>query len=606
MKQFPRIPTRSLLLLALLLIPTFRAGATTVVMLSDTELIVNSRAIVTGRVASTMSAWDDTHSMVWTYVEVRADRVLKGELSEGTIVLKQLGGEAGASGVRVFGQPAFTPGERVLLYLNTGPDGSLHAAHTFMGKFSIVADASKKEFIERSADAQDVELLARTSVGEITNRAPFHSYIKKIRRTLTEEAARVAEIDASRAGEPLVPVPTEYARTKKEGRGFKPDYVFMSGGVRWMEADSGQPISYFVNPNACPVAGGGAAEVARAMSAWPNQSGASIHLQTAGQTGACGIVIDNVNTISFGDCLGQLDAPIGCSGVVALTSISYTNESKIVGGISFNRLLEADTIFNKGLDCFLGNSANLAEVTCHELGHSIGLAHPTDPSAIMWASAHGNGRDATLGADDKAGVLAIYPSGSGGGGGGGTGGGGSGGGGGSAALSIATAAMNSGVTGQNYSASLTATGGTSPYRWSLVGGALPPGLDMSGSGAIGGIPASTGTYTFAVQVSDTSLPVRTDSKWLSIFIQASSGGGSLLPVIAGVKAKGTKKLWVFGQNLSTASVVVINGLTYHPKAIEKDGSTDWVLAKGGLNLGPSGTNVVFVITIFNNSVPFWF
>ncbi len=603
MKQFARKLARSVFPLVLLLIPTVDAKATTVVMLSDSELIVNSRLIVTGRVVSVISAWDDTHSMVWTYVEVRADRVLKGELSEGTIVLKQIGGEAGDSGVRVFGQPGFTPGERVLLYLNTGPDGSLHAAHAFMGKFSVVADgATDGEFIERLAQAQDIEFLARTTGGEITNRAPFHSYIKKIQQTLKQEAARIAEIDASRAGEPLVAVPTEYSRKKKQASGFKPEYVFMAGGVRWMEADSGQPISYYINPNACPVAGGGAAEVARAMSAWPNQSGASIHLQTAGQTGACGIVIDNVNTISFGDCLNQLDPPIGCAGIVALTAISYTNESKVVGGISFNRLLEADTVFNKGMSCFLANSANLAEVACHELGHSIGLAHPTDPSAIMWQTAHGNGRDATLGADDKAGILAIYPAGTDGGGGSGSGGGGGGGGG---AVSITTAAMNSGFIGQKYNATLTATGGTSPYHWSLVGGALPPGLDMTGSGAISGTAATAGTYSFAVQVSDTSLPVRTDSKWLSIMIQAN-GGGSLLPVIAGVKAKGAKKLWVFGQNLSTASLVVVNGLTFTPTTVERDGSTDWVFTKGRLNLGPEGTNVVFVITIFNNSLPFVF
>jgi putative Ig domain-containing protein/matrixin len=601
MKQFARKPVRSVLLLALLLIPTFHAKATTVVMLSDTELIVNSRAIITGKVASVMSAWDDTHSMVWTYVEVRADRVLKGELSEGTIVLKQIGGDAEASGVRVFGQPGFTPGERVLLYLNTGTDGSLHAAQAFMGKFSVVADgATNGEYVERLADAQDIEILARTAEGEITNRAPFHSYIRKIQQTLRQEAARIAEIDASRAGEPLVAVPAEYSRKKKQNSGFKPDYVFMAGGVRWMEADAGQPISYYVNPNACPVAGGGAAEIARAMAAWPTQSGASIHLQTAGQTGACGIAVDNVNTISFGDCLGQLDPPVGCSGIVALTGINYKIESKVVGGISFNRLLEADTVFNKGMSCFLGNSANLAEVTCHELGHSIGLAHPADPSAIMWGTAHGNGRDATLGADDKAGILAIYPAGAGSGGGSGGGGGGGG-----TAVSITTAGLNLGITGQKYNATLTATGGTAPYRWSLVGGQLPPGLDMSGSGAISGTPASTGTYAFAVQVSDTSLPVRVDSKWLSVVIQ-SSGGGSLLPVIAGVKAKGAKKLWVFGQNLSTASLVVVNGLTFTPASIEKDGSTDWVLTKGRLNLGPPGTNVVFVITIFNNSVPFTF
>lgn len=592
MKQFPRKPARSFLLLALLLFPIVHAKATTVVMLSDSELIVNSRLIVTGRVVSRISAWDDAHSMVWTYVEVRTERVLKGELSESTIVLKQLGGEAGASGMRVFGQPGFTPGERVLLYLNTGTDGSLHAAHAFMGKFSIVAnEGTEGELIERSADApEDVELLARTSVGEITNRTSLHSYIKKIQRTLRHEAAQIAEIDALRASQPLVVVPAEYPRTKQQSGGFKPEYAFMTGGVRWMEADSGQAISYYVNPNASPVAGGGAAEIARAMSAWSNQSGASIHLQTAGQTGACGIAIDNTNTISFGDCLGQLDPPVGCSGVVALTAISYTNESKVVGGTTFNRLLEADTVFNKGMSCFLGNSANLAEVTCHELGHSIGLAHSADPSAILWAVAHGNGRDANLGADDKAGILAVYP-------GAGTVGG--------SAVTVTTAAMNSGLTGQRYNATLTATGGTSPYRWSIVGGTLPPGLDLSGSGAISGTAATAGTYSFAVQASDSSLPVRTDSKWLSIVMQ-TNGGGSQLPVITAVKVKGAKKLWVYGQNLATASVVVINGLPFTPTRIERDGGTDSVLTKTRLNLGPLGTNTVFVITIFNNSVPFWF
>lgn len=601
MKQFARKLVRSVLPLGLLLIATVHAKATTAVMLSDSELIVNSRLIVTGKVVSVISAWDDTHSMVWTYVEVRTDRVLKGELSEGTIVLKQIGGEAGDSGVRVFGQPGYTPGERVLLYLNTGPDGSLHAAHAFMGKFSVVADgATDWGIIERSAEAQDIELLARTTGGEITNRAPFHSYLKKIQQTLKQEAVRIAEIDASRAGEPVVAVPAEYSRKKKQASGFRLEYVFMAGGVRWMEADSGQPISYYVNPNACPVAGGGTAEVARAMSAWPDQSGASIHLQIAGQTGACGIVIDNVNTISFGDCLGQLDPPVGCSGIVALTAINYTNESKVVGGFSFNRLLEADTVFNKGMSCFLAVSANLAEVTCHELGHAIGLSHPGDPAAIMWGSAHGNGRDATLGADDKAGILAIYPAGTGGGGGGSGSGGGGGG-----AVSITTAGMNSGLIGQKYNATLTATGGTSPYHWSLVGGALPPGVDMTGSGAISGTATAAGTYSFAVQVSDTSLPVRTDSKWLSIMIQAS-GGGSQLPVIAGAKVKGAKKLWVFGQNLNTASIVVINGLTFSPLSIERDGATDWVFVKARLNLGPEGTNTVFVITIFNNSLPFVF
>src|SRR5712692_2091505 len=169
------------LILALSFLTALPARATTVVMLSDTDLILNSRLILTGTVISTTSVWDDTGSMVWTYVEVLTDRILKGEVPEGTIVLKQLGGTVGESTVRVFGQPGFTAGERVLMYLNAGADGTLHSAHNFMGKFSVVQSPSDgKEFVERSVDAGDVELLSQTSGGEVTDRAPLSAYVEKI------------------------------------------------------------------------------------------------------------------------------------------------------------------------------------------------------------------------------------------------------------------------------------------------------------------------------------------------------------------------------------------------------------------------------------------
>lgn len=571
--------------------------ATTAVMLSDVELIVHSRLIVSGSVISVMSDSDGS-GMVWTYVEMRTDRVLKGAFHEGTIVLKQLGGTAGDSGVRVVGQPGFAPGERVLLYLNTGADGSLHVAHGFMGKFSVVRDAGGAEFVERSTTTSEIEFLARTSPGEVTDRAPYDAYVGKIKRTLRREAARVAEVDAARSGKPFVTVPGEFSRGKKQTGDFTAEFAFFADPVRWMEADSGQPVRYFVNPNGSPVAGGGSAEIARAMAAWTNQSGAAIQLQVAGQTGSCGIVFDNINTISFGDCLNQLDPPIGCSGIVALTAISFIRETRVIGGTTFNRLLETDTVFNDGMNCFLANSANLAEIACHELGHSIGLGHSSDPAALMWATAHGGGRDAVLGADDKAGILAIYPA-SPGGGGPGPGGGGP--------VSIATLSVNDGVVGRSYSNTLTATGGTPPYRWTLVGGALPSGLSLLTNGAIGGVPNFAGSSSFVAQVIDSGNPSRVDSRLFSLTIRESGGGGLPgFPAITGVKVKGVKKLWVFGENFHANSVIVINGLLLEPVQFAQDGSVGQLLAKGKLNLGSQGTNVVVVINTDNRSLPFIF
>lgn len=587
-RNLPRV-VLALLLLCVFIQP---AKATTVVMLSDTELVVNSRLIVAGRVVSMFSAWDDSASMIWTYVEVQTDRVLKGALPGTTIVLKQLGGSVGESGVHVFGQPRFAPGEHVLLYLNAGLDGSLHSAHTFIGKFSIVADATGREFVERSADAGNVEILSRATDDEVTNRAPLNNYLEKIQETLQREANRVAEIDSARAGELLLAVPTEYSRKKKQSRGYAPEFVLFGGGVRWMQADSGQPVTYYVNPNGSPIVGGATAEISRAMSAWSDQSGANIRLQSAGQTSNCGISINNVNTISFGDCLGQLDPPVGCSGVVGLTSISYIQDGKVIGGVSFNRLLEADIIFNKGLDCFLSNSANLAEVICHELGHSIGLAHPPDAAAIMWATAHGHGRDATLGADDKTGVLSIYPA--------------SGGGGGPAPtpVSITSLSLNDGVAGNYYNTTLTAVGGTPPYRWIVIGGALPPGLSLSTTGAIQGIPTGINSYSFAVQASDSGSPMRVDTRWLSISIRGSDAGS--VPAISRVKVKGMKKLWIYGENFRADSYVLVNGFVFQPVVVQQEGSVGQILIKGKLNLGTQGTNYVVVVNGPNRSASFFF
>src|SRR6185369_8400045 len=50
-----------------------------------------------------------------------------------------------------------------------------------------------------------------------------------------------------------------------------------------------------------------------------------------------------------------------------------------------------------------------SEVLTHELGHAIGLAHSTDPTATMYAYAHFDGRGASLTPDDVAGVTFIYP-----------------------------------------------------------------------------------------------------------------------------------------------------------------------------------------------------
>ena len=71
-------------------------------------------------------------------------------------------------------------------------------------------------------------------------------------------------------------------------------------------------------------------------------------------------------------------------------------------------------------------------------------------------------------------------------------------------LSIETQSLADGVVGQDYSQTLKAAGGSSPYRWDLKTGKLPDGLLFSDAGIISGVPTTTGIVAFEVRATDQS------------------------------------------------------------------------------------------------------
>ena len=91
---------------------------------------------------------------------------------------------------------------------------------------------------------------------------------------------------------------------------------------------------------------------------------------------------------------------------------------------------------------------------------------------------------------------------------------------------ITTTSLPGGTVSQAYSQSVTATGGTGPYSWSVISGSLPPNLSLSPTGTpsatISGTPTTAGTYNFTVQVTDNAL--RTDTQALSITIAPATTG----------------------------------------------------------------------------------
>ena len=67
-----------------------------------------------------------------------------------------------------------------------------------------------------------------------------------------------------------------------------------------------------------------------------------------------------------------------------------------------------------------------------------------------------------------------------------------------------TGPLAGGTAGVAYSTSLTQSGALGTPNYTITGGALPPGLTLSGAGTISGTPTGTGVYNFTATVTDPS------------------------------------------------------------------------------------------------------
>ena len=74
-------------------------------------------------------------------------------------------------------------------------------------------------------------------------------------------------------------------------------------------------------------------------------------------------------------------------------------------------------------------------------------------------------------------------------------------------LAIATTIFPMGQVSLAYTTTLLATGGTTPYRWSISAGSLPSGLTLSSAGVLSGTPIATGLVSFTAKVTDAAAQI---------------------------------------------------------------------------------------------------
>jgi hypothetical protein len=121
-----------------------------------------------------------------------------------------------------------------------------------------------------------------------------------------------------------------------------------------------------------------------------------------------------------------------------------------------------------------------------------------------------------------------------------------------------TCPANSGIVGIPYSSELTATGGESPYTFSITGGNLPAGLTLNTSnGDITGSPTAANPAGFTAKVVDSSgLSLDTSSSSCTITVTTNPYVCTIPPSSSQCGGSGVK--WNAFKTLGSTSVVWVN------------------------------------------------
>ena len=69
-------------------------------------------------------------------------------------------------------------------------------------------------------------------------------------------------------------------------------------------------------------------------------------------------------------------------------------------------------------------------------------------------------------------------------------------------LALSPSSLTAGTVAASYSQSLTASGGTAPYSYSVASGSLPAGITLSSSGALAGTPSAGGSFAVTLKATD--------------------------------------------------------------------------------------------------------
>lgn len=395
----------------LVLLLAAEGRGTTIVLPTDSQLVDKSPVVLVGRVASTATEGDG--NALRTRTRVAVHDVLKGRVSSASIDVVSPGGERADWRTVVPGAPSWRDAEAVLLFLHPTPAGDYQVVDLFVGKFSEARLASGERVWTRGTGTGAHLIGNQTSLSSLRHAARFIGWL---------------------SGRVNGRQPSEEYLVDGLIRDAEPDFTLLDDPVvyRWKAFDRNLTVAWRSYGSQGTYADGGRQALRSGVSSWTSYAAANIRYRYdgtgSGKPGGLGRA-NGINEVLFEDPLeeipGSWDANqggvLGVGGFNAVAAGGAWTPPFSAGGTHGSdtvpntwEILESNLVIQDGVASAKGiPESELAEILAHEFGHTLGLGHSNDSTALMYYQVTGMGP--SLRADDQLAVRWLYPRSSGGG-----------------------------------------------------------------------------------------------------------------------------------------------------------------------------------------------